>query len=374
MTINLQNNTASGQGGQNKETVDQARDLIPAYTQTNNRAVTLSDWQSLASNYSDPVYGAVSYARASTKSVNSLLEGNIVVVYAWTTGSSGSLTSLSPQLKASLKDYLLQHAIATDYVIIGDGTSRPIPISLQFKTNPGYDVASVTRSLASAITAFVSALTPGAVVVQSSLITTLNSVAGVNHVDMATPISNLSPSGPNELFTTLQDDFIYSIDRVYAGVVATSSLDENAALTIYTAQLPVSPVAPWSIKMYVGSTELAVISDRQPGYARLYREEKPTDIYIGYVGVNSQAKRREIRNALKTWFNGMGVGTALYASEVTGVVQSKANITSVVANIPDVTSVSRVSIGTPGNTSVKLTAGVTEIIRAGSIVINNSID
>ena len=417
VTINLQNNTASGQGGQNKETVDQARDLIPAYTQTNNRAVTLSDWQSLASNYSDPVYGAVSYARASTKSVNSLLEGNIVVVYAWTTGSSGSLTSLSPQLKASLKDYLLQHAIATDYVIIGDGTSRPIPISLQFKTNPGYDVASVTRSLASAITAFVSALTPGAVVVQSSLITTLNSVAGVNHVDMATPISNLSPSGPNELFTTLQDDFVYSIDRVYAGVVATSSLDENAALTIYTAQLPVSPVAPWSIKVYVGSTELAVISDRQPGYARLYREgilsvsndyrstvnlltgqvtlyvvgspsditmrlvslqgydlEKPTDIYIGYVGVNSQAKRREIRNALKTWFNGMGVGTALYASEVTGVVQSKANITSVVANIPDVTSVSRVSIGTPGNTSVKLTAGVTEIIRAGTIVINNSID
>jgi hypothetical protein len=105
-----------------------------------------------------------------------------------------------------------------------------------------------------------------------------------------------------------------------------------------------------------------------------YDLEKPTDIYIGYVGVNSQAKRREIRNALKTWFNGMGVGTALYASEVTGVVQSKANITGVVANIPDVTSVSRVSIGTPGNTSVKLTAGVTEIIRAGTIVINNSID
>ena len=417
ITVNLQNTTASGQGGQNKETVDQARDLIPAYTQTNNRAVTLADWQSLASNYSDPVYGSVSYARASTKSSNSLLEGNIVVVYAWTTGSSGGLTNLSPQLKASLKDYLLEHAIATDYVIVGDGTSRPIPISLQFKTNPGYDVAAVTRSLVSAITAFVAALTPGATIIQSNLITALNSVAGVNHVDMATPIANLAPSGPNELFTTVQDDFVYSIERTYAGVIVTSPLDENAGLTIYTAQIPVSPIAPWSIKMYVGSTELAVIPDIQPGYIRLYREgilsisdqyrstinmltglvtlyvigspsditmrlvsvqgydqEKPTDIYIGYVGVNTQAKRREIRNAVRTWLSGFGVGYALYASEVTGVVQSKANITDVVANISDVTSVSRVSIGTPGNTSVKLTAGITEIIRAGNIVINNSID
>jgi len=105
-----------------------------------------------------------------------------------------------------------------------------------------------------------------------------------------------------------------------------------------------------------------------------YDQEKVTDIYIGYVGVNTQAKRREIRNALKTWLSGFGVGSPLYATEVTGVVQSKANITSVVANITDVTSVSRVSIGTPGNTGVKLTAGITEIIRAGNIVINNSID
>jgi hypothetical protein len=188
-------------------------------------------------------------------------------------------------------------------------------------------------------------------------------------------------------------------------------------LTIYTAQLPVFPVAPWSVKLYSGSTELAIVQDKQPGYARVYRDgilsvdseysstinlltgqvtlyvvgspsdltmrlvslqgydqEKVTDIYIGYVGVNSQAKRREIRSALRTWFKEMSVGSALYASEVTGVVQSKANITDVVANIPDVTSVSRVSIGTPGNTSIKLTAGITEIIRVGSIVINNSID
>ena len=417
VTVSIENQTASGQGGQDKETVDQARAQIPAFTQTNNRAVTLSDWQSLASNFSDPVYGSVSYARASTKSTNSLLEGNIVVVYAWTTGSSGSLAPLSPQLKAALKSYLLQHCIATDYVIIGDGNSRPIPLSLQFKTNPGYDVATVTRSLTDSITTFVSALTPGSTVIQSNLVSTLNSVTGVNHVDIATPTGNLSPSGPNELFTTIQDDYVYSIDRVYTGSVATSALDEGAGLTIYTAQLPVSPVAPWSVKLYSGSTELAIVQDKQPGYARIYRDgvlsvdsdyrstinlltgqvtlyavgspsdltmrlvslqgydqEKVTDIYIGYVGVNSQAKRREIRSALRTWFKDMSVGSALYASEVAGVVQSKANLTSVVANIPDVTSVSRVSIGTPGNTSVKLTAGITEIIRIGSIIINNSID
>lgn len=417
VTISVQNTTASGQGGKDKETVDQARELIPAFTQTNNRAVTLSDWQSLASSYSDPVYGSVSFARATTKSENALLESNIVVVYAWTTGASGGLENLSPQLKSSLQSYLLAHCMATDYVIIGNGVSRPIPISLQYKVNPGYDVPSVARALTQAITTFVAALTPGAAIIQSSLISTLNSVSGVNHVDMASPIANLVPSGPNELFTTVQNDFVYSIDRVYAGLVAQSDVDEGVSLTVYTAQLPVFPVAPWSVRLFAGSTELAIFLDRQPGYARIYRDgilsvssqyrstinlltgqvtlyvvgspaditmqlvslqgynqERTTDIYIGYVGVNSQAKRREIRSTLRTWLQSISVGSAVYAIEVDGVVQSKANITDVVGNVPDVTSVSRVSIGTPGNTSVKLTASITEIIRAGSIVINNQID
>jgi uncharacterized phage protein gp47/JayE len=417
ITVNIQNVTASGLGGQDRETVDQARDLIPAFTQTNNRAVTLSDWQSLASGFSDPTYGSVSYARASTQSGNSLLEGNIVVVYAWTTGPSGGLMSLTPQLKTSLKAYLMQHCMATDYVIVSDGSSRPIPISLQFKTNPGYDVATVTRSLSQAVSSFVAALTPGSTIIHSNLITTLNNVTGVDHVDVVTPTSNLAPSGPNELFTTIQDDYVYSIGRVYASTVDASEDDEGVALTMYTAQLATFPTAPWSNRLFIGTTELAVMPDHQPGFARLYRvgilsvsddyrstinlltgqivlyvigspgeltsklvslkgydQEKPTDVYIGYVGVNSQSKRREIRSAIRTWFQGLGVGSALYTTEVDGVIQSKANLTGVVARISDVTSVSRVSIGTPGNTSVKITAGISEILRVGNVVINNSVD
>jgi hypothetical protein len=105
-----------------------------------------------------------------------------------------------------------------------------------------------------------------------------------------------------------------------------------------------------------------------------YDSEKTVDVYVGYVGANSQSKRREIRAAIKTWMTGMGVGRALYTTEITGNVLSKANLTAVVAAISDVTSVTRVSVVTPGNVSNKVTAGLTEIIRVGTITINNSID
>jgi len=410
VTVSITNATVGGQGGKDKETLESARIMIPASTRANDRAVTLEDWQTLASSYTHATHGSVSYARATTKA-ESPLEGNIVTVYAWTTGPDGGLTNLSSALKTELKSYLMSKAMVTDYVVIDDGTSRPIPISLQFLTLPGYDVAAVKRAVNSTLTTLVAGLIPGATIVHSNLVRLLDEVKGVDHVDMSTPITNLVPSNPTELFTAPNDNHTYAVDMAFTSTV--ESEDDGVTLSVYSAQLPIAPISPWSVRLFMGATELSVLNDNVPGYARVYKvetlstsdtyrsrinlltgqvtlyvvgtvddlsmrltsiqgydSEKLVDVFVSYAGTNSLAKRREIRGALRSWNASFGVGQALYAEESTGVILSKANMTSVVELIDDVASVTRIAVGTPGNTENRVTVRESEIIRLGNVVIN----
>ena len=415
VVVKIANLTASGQGGQDKETVEQLRDQIPASVKANNRAVTLEDYETLAAQFSHPDFGSVSFARANVKNANSLLEGNIVVVYAWTTGPDGGLVGLSPQLSSALKDFLDTKAVVTDLVLVSNGTSRPVPVSLQFKASSGYNLADTQRAVEQAISTFVNSLKPGSQIIHSSLLKTLDATPGVDHVDLATPINNLVASSPDELFTAPQADFIYSVDRVFT-TIATSS-DDNGTISQYTAQLPVFPVATWSVRLFMGGVELAIVPDSTPGFARMWRpgilsvsssfkstlnlltgkvtlyvkgspgaltmklvsvqcydKERNVDLFIGFVGANSQSKRREIRSAIRTWSQSFSVGAVLYAQELAGVIQSKSNVESVVLTVPDVTGITRISLGSPGSTDVKITPSDSEIIRISSIILNNSAD
>jgi hypothetical protein len=85
VVVPLRNDTSGGQGGREAETLEEARVNIPYFVRTNDRAVTLDDYQTIAQGYSHPQHGSVAYARAAVRTENSLLEGNMVVIYAWKT-------------------------------------------------------------------------------------------------------------------------------------------------------------------------------------------------------------------------------------------------------------------------------------------------
>lgn len=403
--ISIRNATSSGQGGRDPETLEEARANIPYYTRTNDRAVTLEDWQALARGYSHPSHGSVAYARASVRTENALLEGNLVYVYAWTTGPDGSLVPLSSQLKTALREFLATKALGTDYPIVADGTERPAPISLRFKVVDGFSVLDTQKLVKEQIRKIVTALRPGSPILHSNLLRAIDEVSGVDTVSMATPISDLQASNPSELFTNPKDDYLYAVDRTFKSG------------TSYTAQLPVSPLAAWSFKMFLGTKELTVVPDTEPGYARLfgegldsatkstvnlltgqttlalvgspgdlamqlvpvagYNQERTVDVYVGYVGLNTAEKRAEIRAALRAWAEGIRVGGPMFADEVSGITESKSNIKAVVQSIldrgvtPGTSVVNRVALSNPANTDVKVTASEFELLRIGSIVLNN---
>lgn len=431
VTIEIVNSTSTGQGGRDSETLEEARVNIPYYARTNDRGVTLDDYQTIASRFSHPNYGAVSYARSAVRSENSLLEGNIVVIYAWTSGVSGGLVNLSPQLKQALQDYMQARAVGTDLVQIYDGTSRPVPISLRFKTlSTSFTVTDTKRLVEDTIKARITALRPGQPLIFSDLVRSLDEVYGVDSVNMATPIADLTPSNSTELFTVLQSDYEYPLDRTGTGTPIVTTDDGETSL--YLAQLPVSPVQPWSIRLFLGTTELTVVPGATAGFAEVYGDalssssedltdemklvdpepdqrfkstvniltgqvrlwlkgapgdltmklnqvvgyssERTVNVYIGYTGDNTQTKRREIRAAIRSWGSGITVGGAIYSNEISGIRASKSSITSVVENFGGVSAVTRVALESPANVAQRVLAQDYELLKLGNITLNNQVD
>ena len=105
-----------------------------------------------------------------------------------------------------------------------------------------------------------------------------------------------------------------------------------------------------------------------------YDRSRSINVFVGFKGITAQAKRREIRAALHSWSNGIKIGASVYASEVSGVTVSKANIKDVVKAISGVTEVTRVALETPSNTDLKITASSTELLNLGQITLNNQAD
>jgi len=370
----------------------------------------------------DGQFGSVAYARSNVRTENALLEGNIVSIYAWTTGPGGGLVPLSSQLKSALTSYMQTKAVGTDFVQILDGTSRPVPISLRFKVLHGFSISDTKNLVIGTINAYITALRPGDPVIFSDLVASLDAVFGMDNFVMATPITDLYPSNTTELFTVPQDTFVYELDKTASGTPETDS--SGVQVSPYTVQLPIFPVQTWSFKLLLGVNEVSVMPYLYTGtdervlvqQARLmgenlssddnyvskvnlltgqatlwikgapgdlsmqlvtaqgYSAERAVNLYIGYSGDTSQTKRREIRAALQAWGQGLFIGGAIYAQRVEGISASVVSVTDMVEAIPGVDAVNRVALDTPANSQNRVVASDFEVLRLGLVVLNNQVD
>ena len=412
--VNLTNATATGIGGRDQETLEEARTNIPFFIRTNDRAVTLDDYQTLAQQFSHPEHGSVAYARASIRPENSFLEGNNVVIYAWTTGPDNGLVPLSPALKLALKDYMQTKAMVTDLVQIYDGTARPVPVSLRFKTFSGFSITDTRRLVLDTLKAEIVALRPGQPVLFSNLVRKLDEVLGVDTLNMATPIADLNTANSTELFTPPQDNFVYEIARAGSGNPVTDSNGDT--ISLYTASLPIYPLAAWSLRLFLGVNELSIVPYVLPGFAKLsgenistddahpstvnlltgkanlwlkgapgdltmklntvqgYSQERLVNIFIGYNGDNSLTKRREIRSNVRAWSEQLAIGATVYAQRVPGISASNVSVADVVEAVAGVDRVTRVALDHPSNPEDRLTSADYELIKFKDIVINNQVD
>lgn len=396
-------NAQPGVGGMDAESCDQARAQIPAWARTVGAAVTFGDYEALAAGYTDPIYGQVQFARAGLRGGNSLLEGNIVLVYAWTAGPGGSLVNLSSGLKASLRAYLQNLAVGTDYVVLADGNAVELPFACLVVASTGSSAPDVTALVLAQLQAYTNGLRPGQPLVFSTLLSLLVAVPGVASLTVATPAGDLQPGGPDTTFTPPDADGLasFELDLISTGP------------STYTAESPAAPLTPWCFTATLDGNPLAVAPFAVAGYASLtgvgldpsqpslvnlltgqvtlqvlgpvetmelvllavqgYETARPTDLYVSYQGDTSLNTRTAIRAALRYWGGGLGPGASLYVA-LTSASASASNAAAVVAAVNLVASVTRVTFDSPTNAAAVLSLSAVQRAVVRNIYVNNLIN
>ena len=392
-------NAQPGTGGLDAETTDEARSKIPAYTRALGQAVTLENYATVAMSFTDPRYGSVRYARAATRGGNSLVEGNIVYIYAWTTGASGSLLRLNSAFKQAVAEYVQARAVGTDYVVVEDGDEFALPYSARFLALPGYSVPALESLLLDRLTSYVSGLTPGAKIEYGDVFSELISVPGIDNIVVATPTADIPPPTPQAVFTPPVDG-----QAVYPIVVAATVAAE------YTFQSQVVPLTPWCFELRLDAYTVKAAPGTKLGTAVLsgagitsssvnlatgvvlfttqrqfssvslvlktiqgYVAERRVDFYITVSGDSTLTKRREIRTVLRAWLETQSVGASVYATD-DGTVAGRVSARQVVAAVDGVASVIRAAFDSPSSTLNRIDVPATTRLTTGAITINNYTD
>lgn len=113
-------NYTRGEYGYNGDGIEEVRQKLPAYLQTQGRAVTGSDYKTLTDQFVTPHLGQVGKSVAVLR--NDGCSGNIVDIYLLARDGDSGLQTATDQLKYALRQELNSKRMASDYVCLRDGT------------------------------------------------------------------------------------------------------------------------------------------------------------------------------------------------------------------------------------------------------------
>ena len=187
VAVTLVNATYRGTGGEDRETIDHARLWIPRWVRTNNRAVTEYDFDTLASLFSDPTYGAIGWAKSKLR--QEIPELNTVDIYCWTRDNNSKPTTPSSGLLAALQTYFdndegedAVRIISVD-VVVQAGNNVYIDIDAQVSPDSGYASSSVLDNAEAAVSVLMASSTiqPGAAFRISKLYEAIQGALGVSY-------------------------------------------------------------------------------------------------------------------------------------------------------------------------------------------------
>lgn len=112
-------NYTKGEFGYNGDTIDDIRTKLPAWTRSQNRAVTGLDYKTLTDQFATPYQGQIGKSTAVLRNYG--CSGNIIDIYVLAKDGLSGLAIATDELKNSLINYLNQVKMMTDFVCLRDG-------------------------------------------------------------------------------------------------------------------------------------------------------------------------------------------------------------------------------------------------------------
>lgn len=122
-------NYTKGDFGYNGDTIDDIRRKLPAYLRTQNRAVTGSDYKTLADQFVTPYHGQIGKSNAILR--NHGCAGNVIDLYILAKLNEDDLQEAGDELKSDLSKMLEDHKMITDYICIRNGEIVESDVSVE---------------------------------------------------------------------------------------------------------------------------------------------------------------------------------------------------------------------------------------------------
>jgi hypothetical protein len=127
----LLSNPQQASGGADEESNESIKFNAPRYVRTHGNAITKQDYDTLASIFTDPVYGSIAKAAAFPRYGRTNSSANEVDVYVWARTGGGELTICSLGLKQALLAYLNERKVIVVDIFINDGQIKKIDLDVR---------------------------------------------------------------------------------------------------------------------------------------------------------------------------------------------------------------------------------------------------
>jgi hypothetical protein len=380
VTIYVSNPYTTGSGGQERETITAAKQNIPQFIRTNDRAVAAEDYSYLASNFTDPINGSIALAVGVLHQNQVPLEQNIVWVYCWVHGINGQLAPPTYNLKTALLAYLNDRKMITDEVVIVDGLVTTVPIDIRYKVNSAAIITEVDYQVQGAINSVFAALTPGSTLYLSELFAAVTAIAGVDYVNIYGPLVNVTPQNQFDLManSVTQPQFAQLLTAATLGATSVtvtnpSIFSVNGQITLYdlNSQPTTALVASVSGSTVTLQTPLLdkyslnAIVINTDYLAQSWQFEDPQDVYVLYTsGTGTSASTTAaINQMISSYFlQVLQPEQTLLVSTLVAMLSTINNITSVI-----------VTIGSLSSTVEQVVPASSELLTLGSLTINNAL-
>lgn len=113
-------NYTKAQFGYDGDSIEDIRRKLPAWTRTQNRAVTGLDYKTLTDQFATPYQGQIGKSVAVLRNYG--CAANIVDIYVLARKDQDALEEAGEQLKIELQDYIEERKMITDHICIRNGT------------------------------------------------------------------------------------------------------------------------------------------------------------------------------------------------------------------------------------------------------------
>ncbi len=187
-------NVSPSSGGQDRETLAQAKRRAPRDYALQRSIVGPGDYAHAASTFSHPVFGSTIKAVATLRSSKN---ANLVEIYALAAGPDGMPVAPNAGLKAGLVTYFKQLNVFTDHVVILDGAVRSVDIEMTVVVNRNADASVVKERVENTITDYfnVERWEMGHPLYVSNFVEAIEAIDGIAYVDVFNPANNILPTG-----------------------------------------------------------------------------------------------------------------------------------------------------------------------------------